>query len=71
MAELNDFNKRVRRMMYALGLSQTELADLTGITQGGIGHIVTGRTKMVNGELIFKLAEALECDPKWLATGEE
>lgn len=68
---MNEFNKRVRRTMYAIGMSQTELAERSGITQGGIGHIVTGRTKMVNAALIFKLAEALECDPKWLATGEK
>lgn len=66
----NGLNKRVRRMMQATGITQIELAERTGLTQGGIGHIVTGRTKMVGAEIIFKLADALQCDARWLATGE-
>jgi len=69
--ESNGLNVRVRRMMQATGITQVDLAERAGMTQGGIGHIVTGRTKMVGAEVIFKLADALECDAKWLATGEE
>jgi len=68
--ESNGLNKRVRRMMQATGITQVELAEKTGFTQGGIGHIITGRTKMVGGEVLFKLADALGCDARWLATGD-
>ena len=30
-----------------------------------------GRTKMVGAPIIFKLADALQCDARWLATGHK
>lgn len=68
--ESNGFNVRLRRMMNATGTTQVQLAESVGLSQGAIGHILTGRTKMVGAHIIFKMAAALDCDAEWLATGE-
>lgn len=68
--EKNDFNRRVNRRLRQLGIRQLDLAQRTGFSQGRISHICLGRNKVVEAPDIFILADALECDPRWLATGE-
>ena len=65
------FNRRVRRRMDQLGLTQVVIAGRLGWSQGCVGHLITGRTKMVMADRIFPLADALQCDPRWLALGDE
>ncbi len=65
-----NLGRRVARRMAQLGINQVQLAEMTGISQGRISHIRLGRIKMVEAPSIFKLADALQCDPRWLATGE-
>ena len=45
------------------GLSQTELAALSGIGQGKISKIETGDFESLNLKTLFKLAEALDVAP--------
>lgn len=65
------FNRRVKRRMAQLGLTQVEIAGALGWSQGCFGHLITGRTKMVMADRIFPLADVLQCDPRWLALGDE
>ena len=65
------FNRRVRRRMDQLGLTQVVIAKKLDWSQGCVGHLITGRTKMVMADRIFKLADVLQCDPRWLALGDE
>lgn len=65
------FARRLRRNMARKGFTQMLLAERCGLTQGAISHILTGRTSMVDVPTLFKIADALDCDARWLATGEE
>lgn len=65
------FNRRVKRRMSQLGLTQVAVASALGWSQGCLGHLITGRTKMVMADRIFPLADVLKCDPRWLALGDE
>lgn len=67
----NGFSRRMRRLMARKGFTQTVMAERCGLTQGAISHILTGRTSMVDVPTLFKIADALDCDARWLATGEE
>ncbi|QWU34868.1 helix-turn-helix domain-containing protein [Serratia ureilytica] len=59
--------ERVRTRREALGITQTELADLVGIRQQSIASIENGETK--NPRKIFELSQALKCSMQWLKTG--
>lgn len=65
------FNRRVRRRMNQLGLTQVVVARMLGWSQGCVGHLITGRTQMVLADRVFPLADALQCDPRWLTLGDE
>ena len=65
------FNRRVRRRMDQLGMTQATIAEKLGWSQGCFGHLITGRTKMVMADRVFPLADVLQCDPRWLALGDE
>lgn len=69
--ENNGLGRRVIRRMHALGLKQRDVVERSGFSQARVSHICLGRIKTVEAPAIFVLAEALECDAKWLATGEE
>lgn len=71
MAQDRGLARRVGRRMVALGIRQRDIIAKTGLSQAAVNHICTGRVNTVQAPVIFKLAEALECDAKWLATGEK
>ncbi len=70
VSRYNGLGRRVIRRLSQTGTTQKELAAATGLTQSFISHICTGRVKTIGSDLIFPLAEALQCDAKWLAMGE-
>jgi transcriptional regulator with XRE-family HTH domain len=63
-------NRRVKRRMSQLGLSQVAVAEAMGWSQGQVGHLCTGRVNKVFADRIFKLADVLQCDARWLALGD-
>lgn len=60
---------RIKQRRIALGLTQTELAELAGTTQQGIVSVESGRTK--RPRYLHELAKALKCDPEYLLHGNE
>jgi phage repressor protein C with HTH and peptisase S24 domain len=61
--------ERIKERREALGITQTELAELIGIKQQSVGSIENGETK--NPRKIFEIAQALKCSVQWLKTGEQ
>lgn len=60
--------KRVKFGRKKRGLSQDQLAEASGMGQGDISKIETGRILRTTG--VVALARALSCDPHWLESGE-
>ena len=54
---------RLRELRQAKGLSQVQLAELTGIDQGAISRIETGQTQAMDFDVMARLCDALGCDP--------
>lgn len=69
--EKNDFTRRVNHQMQKLGIRQKDIVERTGFSQGRVSHICLGRIKSVESHSLFALADALECNARWLATGED
>jgi transcriptional regulator with XRE-family HTH domain len=61
---------RVRARRKQLRLTQTQAADLVGMSQGGWSGIETGDTKDTKGTNITAIAAALKTTARWLQTGE-
>lgn len=61
---------RVEQRRKELGISQRRLAVLAGVSQGAINQLALGVNQDVRPATLFKLAEVLEVDAKWLAFGE-
>ncbi len=54
--------------MAVLGISPTELAAAIGVSKATLTHWRNG-TNQAGGKNLMRLAEALQCSPEWLATG--
>ncbi|CNI74738.1 prophage repressor protein [Yersinia pekkanenii] len=52
-----------------LQLTQESLAKKAGVTRVAISKAELGMTKNFNSNTLFKIAQALVCDPQWLQTG--
>lgn len=62
---MNDFSKRVTLMRKAKKLSQSQLAQMVGITQPFMSEIEKGRKKP-SIEVLEKLCHVLECSADYL-----
>lgn len=60
---------RINARINALGLTQDEVAARAGISQGMVYKLSSGRAKRTSH--IVELAQALECELSWLATGQQ
>jgi phage repressor protein C with HTH and peptisase S24 domain len=63
------FSNRIKSRMKQVKLTQEQLAEIIGVSQASVQKYVSGKTQATNK--ILDLARALECDPEWLATGDE
>lgn len=64
---MRTFGSRLRETRDELGLSQGELAKVSGITQPTISNLERGRNQ--GSSYVAQLASALKVNAKWLATG--
>lgn len=60
---------RIRRTRRALDLTQAVLAARVGVAPSTLIRIEKGRTRP-NVDTLFKLADALGVDPKWILDGD-
>ncbi len=54
---------RLRELRQAKGLSQVQLAELTGIDQAAISRIENGHTQAMDFDVMARLCDALGCSP--------
>ena len=64
---VNTFGSRLRHARMLRRLTQKELADACGLSQGSIGNYESGSRR--NPKDVFRIAEALNIEPAWLAMG--
>jgi SOS-response transcriptional repressor LexA len=62
--------ERVSKRRNDLQLSQEDLAKKAGVSRVAISKAEIGMTKNFNGDTLFNVARALQCDPEWLQTGK-
>lgn len=65
------FAKRLREARLAAGMTQQQVADACGVTDGAVSAWEKGVAAGIIAETLFSVADALRVDPRWLATGEE
>lgn len=68
--KISPLAQRIEAQLVVKGLNQSELARSSGVSQGLLNHLRGGRVGRVDCVKLFNLADALECDARWLATGE-
>lgn len=59
---LNEFSKKLRKIMKAHRINQRELSELTGISRQAINRYLKGE-RVPDIRMIFRIMDALECEP--------
>ncbi len=70
MSDKQAIGARVRRIRRSQDITQEQLAARIGVAPSTVVRIETGQTSP-SVETLFKLADALKVDPKWLLRGDE
>ena len=60
---------RISQRLAELGMTQSELGKLVGITQVMVHKLINGEVK--SPTKILEIADALQCDPYWLKFNKE
>lgn len=68
---MSTFGKRLLSRRTELGMSQDDLAKLTGVSRVTISKIELGDSQDTRSANLFKIASALKCSPRWLLDGSE
>ena len=66
----NSIGDRLRDERELQGLKKTELASRVSMTSAGIGQIESGTTKSPTPENLYKIADALGLNARWLTSGK-
>ena len=66
---MDSIGSRIKERRKELGLTQTQVKELTGISSGTMSDIENGNTLPAAPSLI-KLSEALDCSIDWILTGK-
>ncbi len=67
MIRTMNMSDRMKQRMSELGLTQEGVALRAGLSQGMIYKLLSGKAKGTSK--LVQLAQALECEVEWLATG--
>ena len=62
------YGRRIQLARERAGLTQSQFAELVGMTRSSIANIETGR-QANTAEQVVAFASQLNCDPRWLLTG--
>ncbi len=65
------FAERLQRLRVGRRLNCTQLAHAVGITEGAVRQMESGQTKRPSFLLGLRLADVLDVDPWYLATGRQ
>jgi transcriptional regulator with XRE-family HTH domain len=65
-----DVGVRLRHARKLRGLTQQELAKVSGLKQATISDLETGESKSPVGTNLVRLAQSLKVSPDWLAHGK-
>ena len=65
---MESLSDRIKLRRSQLNLTQAELAELVGTKQQTIQQVESGLTK--RPRRLVELAEALQCEPRWLLFGD-
>ena len=70
--EANAFGTRLRQIRRDRLMTQEQLETASGVSQGQISAIESGRQPMegVSTGVLFALCRALQCNPVWMVTGQ-
>lgn len=68
--EMKEMGIRIRQRRKELGLNQPDICRLCGISSGQISRLENG-VGVPGVDMVVMLSKVLECDLKWLITGEE
>ncbi|MGY6772114.1 XRE family transcriptional regulator [Gallibacterium sp. ZY190522] len=60
--------ERLKQLLIEKDLTQYDLAEMVGTTQGAISNIIKGETQKPRN--LLEIANALNVDPNWLRTGD-
>ncbi len=61
---------RMRLALKQSGLSQAELARAVKTSRTTVNDWLSGKTQDISGERLFLVAQKLDLNPEWLATGK-
>lgn len=61
---------RLRWLLEARNMKQTELAEKIGQTQASISNVITQSSRKPSAPALLKMAAALQCSADWLITGQ-
>lgn len=63
-------SERLVDAMEMAGISNAELARLVGVTRSAVTHWVNGTSPNIRPEHLFRVADALNVEARWLAIGD-
>ena len=61
-----DFASNLRNLRKTKGLTQAQLAEKAGMSNGAIGNYESGKMKNISYATVFNIARALEVSPRAL-----
>ena len=64
---MDDFGRLLFQLLRERGMTQKDLADITGLTQSAVSHYIKG-DRMPRGDSLFRIAEALHISVDELIT---
>lgn len=64
---MDDFGRLLFQLLRERGMTQKDLADITGLTQSAVSHYIKG-DRMPRGDSLFRIAEALHISVNELIT---
>jgi transcriptional regulator with XRE-family HTH domain len=64
------FAQRLREARLAANLTQEQVAEHCGITDGAVSAWERGQAHKIAAETLFCVADMLRVDPRWLIVGE-
>jgi transcriptional regulator with XRE-family HTH domain len=67
---METFAQRLKYARQRASMSQDELAHKVGISKASVSKIEMGLTNDVLMGTLFKMADIMQIDPRWLATGK-